>query len=134
MAIALPAGGPYARCGSWQLAHESLPEAESEGSKNSIRPSVASRPPSSAGAPGVDVDAEAVADADASADVDINADAEACADVDADTDGDPAADADADADAVAASAAATAVHATRAAMQRSKRRMRRIYCDYVKAM
>jgi hypothetical protein len=120
MAIALPAGGPYARRGSWQLAQASLPEAESEGSKNNIRPSVASRPPSSAGASGVDVDAAADADADADAD----------AGVDADTDGDPAPDADA----VAASAAATVVHGTRAATQRSKRRMRRIYCDYVKAM
>lgn len=120
IAIALPAGGPYARCGSWQLAHESWPEAESEGSKNIFRPSAASGPPSSGGIPGVDADADADADSDADAGVDV----------DADPDAEPAPDADAVTDA----AAATDAHATRAATQRGRRRMRRIYCNYVKAM
>jgi hypothetical protein len=39
--MAFPGGGPYARCGSWQVAQASLPDADKEGSKNIFRPSSA---------------------------------------------------------------------------------------------
>jgi hypothetical protein len=34
-----PSGGPYARWGSWQVAQDIFPEAESVGSEKSARPS-----------------------------------------------------------------------------------------------